>query len=412
MFNLLQFLRAHLIKCSFLFAILLISSSFYTASEDWGFFGHRRINRMAVFTLPPEMLGFYKKNIEYLTEHAVDPDKRRYATKHEAVRHYIDIDHWGTYPFPEVPRDWTETLMKFTDIYAINTTNDTIHLFGNDVMSRIQIDFSKKTSTYQSFFVNNVLNNYYEDNWWISCDSLNQLLAEPIDCQTAFAIDRFSQHGILPYHLLTAYRQLISAFKAQDYNRILRNSAEIGHYIGDAHVPLHTTTNYNGQLTNQVGIHAFWESRLPELYADKEYDFFVGKATYIENPRDFFWNIVLESHLELDSVLLIEQALKKEFPADQQLCYEERLSQMMLTQCEPFARAYHARMDGMVERRMTASVKAIGDVWYSAWVNAGQPNLKNLTARELSRLEQKEREEIEQQFRSGSPKGRAHSENE
>lgn len=121
---------------------------------------------------------------------------------------------------------------------------------------------------------------------------------------------------------------------------------------------------------------------------------------------------MLESHLELDSVLLIEQALKKEFPADQQLCYEERLSQMMLTQCEPFARAYHIRMDGMVERRMTASVKAIGDVWYSAWVNAGQPNLKNLTARELSRLEQKEREEIEQQFRSGSPKGRAHSENE
>ncbi len=27
----------------------------------WGFFGHKRINRMAVFTLPPEMMVFYKK---------------------------------------------------------------------------------------------------------------------------------------------------------------------------------------------------------------------------------------------------------------------------------------------------------------------------------------------------------------
>ncbi len=42
----------------------------------WGFFGHRRINRMAVFTLPPGLIPFYKKNLEFITEHAVDPDKR------------------------------------------------------------------------------------------------------------------------------------------------------------------------------------------------------------------------------------------------------------------------------------------------------------------------------------------------
>ena len=78
--------------------VLLVILSFSIPSE-WGFWGHRRINRMAVFTLPPEMISFYKKHIEYITEHAVDPDKRRYATKHEAYRHYIDIDHWGEYPF-------------------------------------------------------------------------------------------------------------------------------------------------------------------------------------------------------------------------------------------------------------------------------------------------------------------------
>ena len=35
--------------------------------SGWGFFGHKRINRYAVFTLPPEMLGFYKHHIEQIT---------------------------------------------------------------------------------------------------------------------------------------------------------------------------------------------------------------------------------------------------------------------------------------------------------------------------------------------------------
>jgi hypothetical protein len=46
---------------------------------------------------------------------------------------------------------------------------------------------------------------------------------------------------------------------------ILRLSADFGHYLGDLNVPLHTTMNYNGQLTGQEGIHGFWESRNPEI---------------------------------------------------------------------------------------------------------------------------------------------------
>lgn len=389
-------------------AVVLVSTSFIHA-DTWGFFGHRRINRLAVFTLPPEMLGFYKKNIEFITEHAVDPDKRRYATRHEAVRHYIDIDHWGTFPFSEVPRDWTTALMKYTDIYAINAQADTIHLFGKDIMSRIEVNLEGNSNTYRAFFFNNIIPVYYEDEWVINCDSLNQLLAEPVDCQKAIGIDRFSEYGILPYNLLRVYRQLVRAFQENNYNSVLRLSAEIGHYIGDAHVPLHTTENYNGQLTNQIGIHAFWESRLPELYADEQYDFFVGKSSYIRNPKMYFWDIVLASHAELDSVLLIEQELSQQFPEDQQYCYEERLGRTIRTQCEPYANAYHERMAGMVERRMRASVKAIGDVWFSAWVDAGQPDLKQLTPKELSRLEVKAQKRLQEQYQSGKIKGRTHS---
>jgi hypothetical protein len=54
---------------------------FFISGSDiaaWGFFAHRRINRLAVFSLPPEMVGFFKANIQYITENAINPDRRRY----------------------------------------------------------------------------------------------------------------------------------------------------------------------------------------------------------------------------------------------------------------------------------------------------------------------------------------------
>ena len=57
---------------------------------------------MACFTLPPKMFAFYKRHIDFVSDHAVDPDRRRYANPDEAPRHYIDIDHYvkpGEGPF-------------------------------------------------------------------------------------------------------------------------------------------------------------------------------------------------------------------------------------------------------------------------------------------------------------------------
>ena len=68
------------------------------------------------------MIVFYKKHLEFITEHAVDPDKRRYATEEEAARHYIDIDHYGEYPYANVPRRWNEAVAIYTE--------DTLKAYG------------------------------------------------------------------------------------------------------------------------------------------------------------------------------------------------------------------------------------------------------------------------------------------
>lgn len=183
--------------------------------------------------------------------------------------------------------------------------------------------------------------------------------------------------GIIPWQIERTYKNLRDALGNGDLQKILRYAADLGHYIGDAHVPLHTTKNYNGQYTNQVGIHAFWETRLPERFAPT-YNFWIGRATYVHSPLEEAWNIIKESHALIDSVLLLEKTLHHEFPSDRKYAYVVRNGSLQKNYAEAYTKAYHDRLNGMVERRMRASIRRIANYWYSAWVDAGQPDLSKL----------------------------------
>jgi len=410
---------------AFLFVCLAMPSlASAPAQAEWGFFGHRMLNRMAVFTLPPELIVFFKKHIEWITEHAVDPDKRRYATRFEAIRHYIDIDHWGEYPFPNVPREWPDALGRYLEVYALKENGDTLRLWhyedaewGPDSLlwagsgEMIQAKpYGTSKKDLRVLVQNLILPQYYEEEWVIQPDTFSTLLGLdlPGDILMIRAVDHFSEYGIVPYFLPQMQNRLTAAFREGQLDRILRLSAEIGHYIGDASVPLHTTENYNGQLTNQIGIHAFWESRIPELFAENEFNSYVGKAAYIENPKDYFWDIVLTSHSYVDSVLAIEKRLSQTFPSDQQFCYDQRLGQTVRIQCQEYAAAYREAMGGMVESRWRATIKSIGSSWYTAWIDAGQPDLLKITQEKIPEREKELEEELDAAYRTGLPKGRKH----
>jgi hypothetical protein len=285
--------------------------------------------------LPPEIFGFYKEHIEFLTDHAVDPDKRRYAVEGEAQCHYIDLDHYykaGENPFEIMPRKWNDAVTKFTE-------------------------------------------------------------------------DTLQAYGIVPWHIQVMKFKLQRAFESKNVDLILKYSAEIGHYIGDAHVPLHTTENYNGQMTGQRGIHGLWESRLVEINAE-DYDYFVGKVRYVKNVLDFAWVAVEGSHLALDSVLRIEKELTKEFPSDKKYSYEQRGNVTISTYSKEFCDAYHNRMNGMVERRLRTAILAVGSIWYTAWVDAGQPDLSKLQAKQPTAELLLEFKDLDAHFHNDQHKGR------
>ncbi len=348
---------------------------------EWGFYGHRLINRMAVFTLPPSLVKFYKPNLEYISAHAVDADKRRYSSPHEAIRHYIDLDHWGEHPFPNLPRKWEDALCYFCDLHCFTESGDSLTLSGKDFVDTtlefqaFDTSYLIDQENYRNLFYRHILPGFYDDPWLLDPDSFCTYLDLPsLAIKRIVVRDTFSGFGILPYHLNKIQNQLTQAFAQKDINKILRYSADLGHYLADAHVPLHTTVNYDGQLTDQVGIHAFWESRLPELFAEKQYDFFVGKASYISDPRSYYWHVVLETHQLVKKVLEAEKTLSLAFPADQQYCFDERSEQTIRTQCREYAEAYHDLLGGQVERQMQKSILAIGSAWYTAWIDGGQPD--------------------------------------
>ena len=86
-----------------------------------------------------------------------------------------------------------------------------------------------------------------------------------VDALRQFRIDTFFKYGYVPFHIVQLKEKLSHAFSIGNKDSILFYAADISHYIGDANVPLHTTLNYDGQLTNQKGLHSLWESTIPEL---------------------------------------------------------------------------------------------------------------------------------------------------
>jgi hypothetical protein len=315
--------------------LLILFLFIYQQCFCWGFYAHRKINYYAVFLLPPEMMVFFKSHIQFLSDHAIDPDKRRYALVQEGPRHYIDIDHYGTYPYDSLPRGWNDAVAKFSE-------------------------------------------------------------------------NSLQQHGIVPWWVQVMQRRLTAAFKEKNGVAILKNAAEIGHYLADAHVPLHASSNHNGQHTGQHGIHGFWESRVPELLAEKEWDFFIGKAAYIKSPGDFIWNRVLESAAAADTVLRHEKELSADFSADQKFAFEDRNGKIIRQYSSRFAKAYDKKLNGMIERRMRQSIYAIASFWYTAWIDAGQPDLKTISSIYFSEEELKEFEQLNESWRKNEIKGRVH----
>lgn len=275
----------------------------------WGVFGHERINRAAVLSLPAPLQTFFYNHIDFVTLESTVPDVRKYALndKSENPRHFIDLENFG------------------------------------------------------------------------SKDSLPQTIAE---AKSKYDEKFLSQNGILPWYLESMMEKLTTAMKEKRKVEILFLAADLGHYLADAHMPLHTSSNYDGQATNQRGIHSFWESRLPELFGNS-YTHKTADIKFIPNVRTEIWNIIFSSHKLIDSLLLADRVLKQSLALNE--IYELNDSSKVVKNKfnqpihqKSYAKKYHDALHGMVEAQMTQAIYETSCFWFTAWVNAGKPDLSLL----------------------------------
>lgn len=176
------------------------------------------------------------------------------------------------------------------------------------------------------------------------------------------------ERGRVPWRTAEVYRNLVAAFRERDPARALRHAAVLGHYVGDAHVPLHSVLNYDGQLTDQDGVHGRWESHLFDRF-ERQLDAVVrpSPARRVRDPVAFVFAILLESYASSREALASDRASAGErdyadTPGDDR--YDD---------------AYYSRLYEREGRRMAARLGAaatgVGSLWLSAWEEAGRPPL-------------------------------------
>lgn len=198
--------------------------------------------------------------------------------------------------------------------------------------------------------------------------------------------------GYLPWYIQNMTDKLTEAFKKRNKSEILFISTELSHYIADAHMPLHTSSNHDGQKTNQKGVHALWESILPPMFGN-EYHFNAEPAKYIDNITEETWKIIEQSHALVPGVLAAEMKVRNSFTPETMYKKDKEGKTVMSFRSpvysDEYAAQFHKELNGMVEQQLRASIHEIASFWYTAWVNAGSPTLISLDDKHLTKQNQK-----------------------
>ncbi|GAA3944836.1 zinc dependent phospholipase C family protein [Hymenobacter algoricola] len=291
-------------------------------SPGWGFFAHRTINQIAIYTLPKAMQGFYYRHMPAIVRLSTAPDERREEDPTEANKHFIDMDHYGDDPFGMMPKTWEKATAKY------------------------------------------------------SADTLRK-------------------YGTVPWVIIDVKEKLTEAFRQRDSTAIVRLSAELGHYVADAYVPLHTTINYDGQLTNQQGLHSLWESKLPERHMS-EWKLDSEKGEYLKDPQRSVWQVIQESYGFLGATFDMEEKVTRTFTPETKYVFSHKYGKTRRAYSDAFADAYNKEVGAQVAFRLKLAPTMVSSLWLTAWQDAGKPDLDALLA---SRPGKAEKEKLEAELK-------------
>ena len=179
-----------------------------------------------------------------------------------------------------------------------------------------------------------------------------------------FGVETLTKNGLLPWRTAEMAGNLGRGFQSLARGNgyaagdIKLFSAIIGHYVADAHVPLHAALNYDGQLTGQNGVHVRFEEDLFLRYG-KQLNIQPPPLQSIPNVRDFIFDTLLESYQNVDAVLAADREAIGTGDT-----YDDR-----------YYDAFFAKVKPVLEKRISQAISGVASVITSEWERAGRPAL-------------------------------------
>lgn len=170
--------------------------------------------------------------------------------------------------------------------------------------------------------------------------------------------------GLLPWATFATFSSLTKAFKEKDRDKVLIYSSDLTHYVGDAHQPMHTMLNYDGQLSNQKGVHARYEIYMVNKYIDEISNETKGnEVKYVEEPLDYIFNYISDSNSLGEAILAADKFVT---------------SKTGSVEGDEYLRLLWFRTKYVTEIQFQEAYNSLASLIYTAWVNAGKPPINEI----------------------------------
>jgi len=181
---------------------------------------------------------------------------------------------------------------------------------------------------------------------------------------TLYGSETVTKMGLLPWAALESYNKLVQFFREKNRDNVIIFSADLGHYVGDGHQPFHTLLNYDGQLTDQKGIHGRYESEMVNRYIDQiSNSLTTREVKYVAKPLEYIFDFLTASNFYSPVI----------FTAD-----KTSFAQAGSHGSEDYYKLLWFRTKHVTINQLSNASGVLASLIYSAWVDAGKPSLEEL----------------------------------
>lgn len=167
--------------------------------------------------------------------------------------------------------------------------------------------------------------------------------------------------GILPWATLRTYDSLVSCFARFDWEKAVLFASDLGHYVGDAHNPLHITRNYNGQYTGNVNIHSRYETGMINAFQG-EITMQGGEISVIDDVSEYIFGYIYSNYIYVDSIMAADDYAQGVAGNTSSYQYKAALWE----KCRSFTIPL-----------FNHASQALAELIYTAWVQAGRPDMNS-----------------------------------